>query len=214
MADKLQAPSKASKRPTNPVTCPDCGSTFSREPDLKRHIMHKVACPVENCHKSFRSDKGNEFMRHVEKEHPRLDYGSCHKYFQTQKDVSLPLPGLCIPGGPERTTAELHVVQTPAPLFQSSVMPMHDGSVYGANLSYAHSPSRNKHNEALQSSGFHIPPSWQNPMANVPSLNIEDPNFGAYMFDPSLAGTYHNQYPPSPADSTLHGAQVSQLNWL
>jgi uncharacterized C2H2 Zn-finger protein len=84
MADKLQAPSKASKRPTNPVTCPDCGSTFSREPDLKRHIMHKVACPAENCHKSFRSDKGNEFMRHVEKEHPALNYGSCHKYFQSE----------------------------------------------------------------------------------------------------------------------------------
>lgn len=82
MAEKLQATLKTPTRPKELVTCPDCGTSFGRQFDLKRHIIPKVACPVADCNKSFRTDKENDFMIHVEKEHPGLDSQRSKRYFK------------------------------------------------------------------------------------------------------------------------------------
>jgi hypothetical protein len=68
--------------PKRPVRCPDCGKGFSRQPDMSRHITPKITCPIGGCHKPFRKDKENEFMIHVEREHPGFDSQVAEGYFK------------------------------------------------------------------------------------------------------------------------------------
>ncbi|KAH8701080.1 hypothetical protein BGW36DRAFT_357708 [Talaromyces proteolyticus] len=108
-----------------PITCSDCGTKYNRHSDFKRHITPKIECPVEFCHNSYRSDKKNQFMNHMRTMHSEIDAPSCERYFQTDKDRSIPLPGLCLSGDLER----IHAVQSPQSLSvhgHVSAMPTYD----------------------------------------------------------------------------------------
>ncbi|CRG88665.1 hypothetical protein PISL3812_05699 [Talaromyces islandicus] len=200
MADKLQETSNTSTRPKHSVACPHCGTRFSRQPDLNRHITPKIACPVGDCHKSFRADKDIEFTRHVAKEHPGLDSQHGKEYFKDHKDISIPFPGLCAPGGHQRTTAEPQVIQTPAHQPQFPAVPVHNGFLDGVSLKKDPSLSSNTYDEAIQSFGFYNPSMWQGTIAVEPSLDNEDSNLEAHMFDPPSEDFYRWLYSSSLAD--------------